>query len=143
MIKPSVYLVGSLRNQKVPLVAAKLRLAGFDVFDDWYAAGPEADDKWQEYELGRGHSFLQALDGYAARHVYEYDRFHLDRCAQGVMVGPCGKSGHLELGYLIGQGKPCHILLDGKPERFDVMYRFADGVYDDLDELILHLKRPA
>lgn len=121
----SIYLIGSLRNPEVPKLAAQLREEGHDVFEDWFAAGPEADDWWQRYEQGRKHSYTEALAGYAAQHVYQYDRFHLDRCNVGVLLLPAGKSGHLELGYMIGQGKPGFILLDKEPERFDVMYNFA------------------
>jgi len=136
-----IYLIGSLRSPRVPETAGVLRAAGFEVFDDWYAAGPEADDYWQKYEKERGHTFAQALDGFPAYHVYEYDRFHIDRSDAGVLVLPAGKSGHLELGYLIGSGKPGYILLNEEPERFDVMYRFAKGVYTKLDELITALPR--
>lgn len=128
----SVYLIGSLRNERVPLVAAQLREAGFDVFDDWYAAGPEADDYWQRYENGRGRSYNEALRGHAARHVFEYDKTHLDRCDSAVLMLPAGKSGHLELGYFIGTGKPGFILLDKEPDRYDVMYAFADSVHTDV-----------
>ena len=31
----SIYLIGYLRNPEVPKVAEKLRIAGFEVFDDW------------------------------------------------------------------------------------------------------------
>lgn len=110
------------------------------MFDDWFAAGPIADDSWQEYENVRRHSFDEALSGYAARHVFAFDKFHLDRVSGGILVLPAGKSGHLELGYLAGQGKPCFILMDKEPERYDVMYQFATGgVYFNLEELIENL----
>lgn len=137
----SIYLIGSLRNPEIPLISRHLRDAGFDVFDDWYAAGPEADDHWQKYEQERGHSFERALQGYAAQHVFNYDRDHLDRCEIGVMVLPAGKSGHLELGYMIGQGKPGFILLDNDPDRFDVMYGFATAVTSDVNKLIELIRR--
>ncbi len=130
-----VYLIGSLRNPVVPEVAGKLRQAGVDCFDDWYSAGPEADDKWKEYEQGRGHNYLQALDGLAAGHVYEFDKLHLDQSDAVVLLLPAGKSGHLELGYSIGRGKPGYILLDS-PDRWDVMYKFATKVFDKVDELV-------
>jgi hypothetical protein len=130
-----LYLIGSLRNEEVPKLAARLRAEGHSVFDDWFAAGPEADDWWQKYEKARGHSYAQALEGYAAQHVFEYDRSHLDRVEGGVLLLPAGKSGHLEAGYLIGQGKPVFILMQGEPERYDVMYRFAQGVYTDEAEM--------
>jgi nucleoside 2-deoxyribosyltransferase len=99
------------------------------------AAGPEADDYWQKYEQQRGHTFTQALAGNAARHVFNYDRRHLDASDAAVLMLPAGKSGHLEFGYMIGQKKPGFILLNGEPERWDVMYGFADGVYTNEREL--------
>ena len=130
-----VYLIGSLRNPEIPKIAKKLRAYDLEVFDDWFAAGPIADDSWQEYESGRGHSFSEALRGYAAKHVFAFDFHHLNRADAAILALPAGKSGHLELGYMIGSGKPGYILLDKEPERFDQMYQFAEGVYLDIDSL--------
>lgn len=118
-----VYLIGSLRNPHIPSIAETLRSWGCEVFDDWYAAGPEADDYWQKYEQGRGRTYKEALDGLAADHVFNFDQAHLDRCDAVVLVLPAGKSGHLEFGYCIGQGKPGFILMPEDAERWDVMYR--------------------
>jgi len=130
-----IYLIGSLRNPEVPKIAAYLREDRHEVFDDWYAAGPTADDSWRDYEQQRGHSFEQALHGHAADHVFQFDKYHINRADAAVLVLPAGKSGHLELGYAIGLGKYGFILLDNQPDRFDVMYRFANGVYSSLEEL--------
>lgn len=135
-----IYLIGSLRNPVVPEIARDLRREGFDVFDDWHAAGPEADDFWQKYETFRGHDYAEALAGYAAQHVFNFDKFHLNRCDAAVLLLPAGKSGHLELGYAIGKGKPGFILMDKKVDRFDVMYNFSSGVFFDLQSLITKLK---
>lgn len=135
-----VYVIGSLRNPEIPIIGNKLREAGFDAFDDWFAAGPIADDSWRDYELLRGHSYKQALEGHAAKHVFEFDLFHLNRSDVGLLVLPAGKSGHLELGYLRGQGKPCYVLFDVVPERYDVMYQFADDVFFNVDEMVKELK---
>ncbi len=135
-----IYLIGSLRDPRVPLLGEKLRKLGFEVFDDWYAAGPEADDKWRDYEKGRGHTFQEALDGHAAWHVFDYDHHHLDRADVGVLLMPCGKSGHLELGYLLGKGRPGFVLFDETPERYDVMYRFCQKVCFSEEELFEALK---
>lgn len=111
-----------------------------EVFDDWYAAGPEADDFWKSYEEGRGRSYLDALDGYAARHVFTFDRHHLDTSDAAVLVLPAGKSGHLEAGYMVGKGRPVYILLDAEDVRWDVMYGFATAVVDNEKDLINGLK---
>lgn len=135
-----IYLIGSLRNPAVPKLAAELRAQGHEVFDDWYAAGPEADDYWQRYEQERGNSYPEALAGYAANHVFGYDRDHLNRATVGVLLLPAGKSGHLEFGYLIGQGKPGYILMDKEPERWDVMYKFATDVFFSKEDLFHSLQ---
>jgi len=137
----SIYLIGSLRNSKVIMLGDDLRHEGFDVFDDWMAAGPEADDYWLKYEQSRGHNFSEALAGYAAQHVFKFDKFHLDRCDAAVLLLPAGKSGHLELGYMIGSGKPGFILMDKEPDRYDVMYNFASGVYFSREKLFDKLKQ--
>ena len=129
------YLIGSLRNKKIPIIAKNLRIWGFDIFDSWYAPGPNADDYWRDYEKAKGFTYQDALKHYAARHIFEFDKFHLDRCDGGILVWPAGKSAHLELGYLIGQGKPGYILIDGEPERWDIMLNFATEVCRDLEEL--------
>jgi len=129
-----VYLIGSLRNPIIPHVANEIRKIGFEVFDDWFAAGPEADDKWRDYEKARGRTYIEALQGLAADHVFRFDLTHLDACDIAILYLPAGKSAHIELGYVIGKGKLGYIVLDN-PERWDVMYKFAHGVFSDLDGL--------
>jgi len=133
---PVIYLIGSLRNPQIPEIAKDIRQLGYDVFDDWFAAGPTADDSWQEYEKSKGVSYDQALESYAAKHVFSFDLHHLNRADACVLVLPAGKSGHLELGYMRGSGKRCYVLFDKEPERWDVMYQFADGgVFFDINKL--------
>lgn len=131
-----IYLIGSLRNPKIPIIANRLRQEGFEVFDDWFAGGKIADDEWKSYEEMRGRSYVEALDGKAANHVYSFDKRHLDICNIAVLVTPAGKSAHLELGYMLGQGKTGLILLDTSDIRWDVMLKFADKVCMDIGELV-------
>jgi hypothetical protein len=123
-----LYLIGSLRNPLIPKIGNELRDAGHEVFDDWYAAGPEADDYWKEYEQARGRTFEEALKGEAARHVFSFDLDHLNDAEAVVLALPAGKSGHLELGFAIGKGKPGFILLPPDSDRWDVMYQFGTVV---------------
>lgn len=124
-----IYLGGSLRNPAIPEIGKCLRLHGFEVFDDWFAGGPHADDCWRDYEKNKGSTYRQALYGYAARNIFQFDKKHLERCDAFVLVMPAGKSGHLELGFVSGLGKPTFILFDQEPERWDVMYQFADDIF--------------
>lgn len=58
---------------------------------------------------------------------------------------PAGKSGHLELGYMIGNGKPCIIYFEKEPDRWDVMTQFAflntGDICTSMDNLKESLKR--
>ncbi len=134
-----IYVIGSLRHSRIRKVAAALSAHRHEVFDDWHAAGPEADDIWQKYEQERGRTFREALVAKHARMVLDFDRDNLNRATAAVLVFPAGKSGHLELGYIIGQGKPGYILLEREPERWDVMYAFARGVYYNVPDLLAAL----
>ena len=137
---PCIYLIGSLRNPEVPTHATYLRALGFEVFDDWYAAGPIADDSWQAYEKSRGTTYEDALNGFAAKHVFDFDFLHLKRVDAGVLVMPAGKTAHLELGFLVGLLKPTYVLFDKEPDRWDVMYAFTKGVFFDIKKLGEKLK---
>jgi nucleoside 2-deoxyribosyltransferase len=130
-----IYLIGSLRNPEIPRIGNYLRELGFEVFDDWFAGGKIADDEWQAYEQLRGRPYDVALRGHAAQHVYNFDLEHINSSDIGLLALPAGKSGHLELGYMIGQGKPGYVLFDKEPERWDVMYNFATAVSFDLKHL--------
>lgn len=131
----SIYLIGSLRNPEIPGIADQIQnLVGVSVFADWFAAGPEADDYWKRYEEARGWSYQDALRRPAAKNVFEFDKRHLEAASAVVLALPAGKSGHMELGWCLGKGKPGFILLDN-PDRWDVMYQFANGVTDDIEQL--------
>jgi nucleoside 2-deoxyribosyltransferase len=144
MSRKCIYLIGSLRNPRIPEIANALEKAtGYEVFADWFTPGPEADDFLRDYVKARNPEggVRAALQTYAAKHVFEFDKSHIDRSDAAVLVMPAGKSGHLELGYVIGQGKPGFVLFDAEPERLDIMYQFATGLAMSIEELVPMLTR--
>lgn len=109
-------------------------------------SAPEADDFWRKYEKVRGSTYKEALNNWAGKHVFEFDNFHVKRSHIGILCMPAGKSGHMELGVMMGQGKPCFVYFDKEPEKWDVMYQFAMESggdvcfnFDDLKEALLKL----
>ncbi len=136
----TAYVIGSLRNEEVTKVASELRSIGLDAFDDWMAAGEEADDYLRDYYRARGFTYSQVLESYSAKHIFSFDKHHLDRCDSALLVMPSGKSAHLELGYIIGLGKPGYILMDQEPERVDIMHQFATKVFMNKEEMIEYFK---
>lgn len=131
--RPYVYVASSWRCQRQPLVVKALRGAA-DVYDfrepvpggagfSWR----EIDPEWQSWSPDR---FVANLDHPIAVGGFRADMNALQACDACVLVMPCGRSAHLELGYAIGAGKPTAILLeDGEPE---LMYAMADLVTGDL-----------
>jgi len=138
----TIYLIGSLRNPEVPKVGNRIRKeTGLDIFDDWWSASDDADDWLRDYYKGRSFSYKEAIHSYAAKHIFEFDLHHLDRCDGGILLLPSGKSGHMEMCYLRGQGKPAYILFDKEPERVDIMYNFATDIFFNIEDLINELRQ--
>lgn len=138
-----LYLIGSLRNQAIPSLAARLRKTRpeYEIFDDWFAAGPEADDFWKTYEQGKfgtdSAAYVSGLNGYAADHVFQFDKHHLDTSSHALLVLPAGKSGHMEIMYAAyGVGANTAILLEeGVDPRWDVMYKFIPNILTSFNEV--------
>lgn len=139
----SIYIIASLRNPEVVTLGNKIREMGIEAFDDWCSPGPEADDWWKTYSEARGQTWKEALNGWAASHVFEFDRHHLARCDAAVLLLPAGRSCGIEFGWKC-RTHPCWIVLD-RPDRWDVMMKFAyengGGIADDQEDFIKQLKR--
>jgi hypothetical protein len=139
--KESVYLMGSLANENIPFVGNKIRELGFEAIDDWWSPGPLADSYLKHYAKIRGLNYKQTLETYAAKHIFNFDKGLIDKADIGVLVMSAGKSAHLELGYLIGTGKPGYVLFDKEPAKIDIMYQFAKNIFFDVDDLLIELKK--
>ncbi len=139
--KNAVYVIGALGNQDIIPFTIELEAQGLNPFSEWHTPGPEADSYLLKYAKARGWSYKQALNSYAAKQVYQFDKEHIDRCPAAVLLAPAGRSAHLELGYVIGKGKRGYIYFPTEPERFDVMYQFATGIFFDKSELFEELKK--
>lgn len=138
--KLNIYLIGTLKNKRIPDIGNLLRCKGYDVMDEWFTPGELADLNWQAYEKKRGRSYVDALRGRAATNIFSFDRSYLDHSDIAILVAPAGKSAMLELGYAKGSGKRAWIFLDGKePDRYDVMPGLADAIFKTEEELLTGL----
>lgn len=130
-----IYLASSWRNQQYPDVLRMLRLHRHDVYDfrnsnsafSWDAIS----DNWQEWDTA---AYLQALAHPVAIKGFETDYDAMMNADAFILLNPCGRSAHLELGWAIGQGKPSLIYSPGKQEP-ELMYKLADCVTGNLSTL--------
>jgi hypothetical protein len=139
--KKKIYLIGALANPEIPHFANRLRKQGFEVFDQWWAPGKFADSYWRNYTKIRGMSYKEALNDYAARHIFEFDVKHLRAADIAVLLAPAGKSAHLELGWHLRGGKPGYILFPSEPRRYDVMIQFCTDYFFKEKDLFTELRR--
>ena len=133
-----IYIIGSLNGPHVEVVADHLRQEGIDAFDQWRAA---KGDYWADYAVRRGIPFKEALAMDFAETAFQFDMKYLRACTAAVMVMPAGRSGGIELGWILGQGKPGYILYDGEPERPDLMAKLATNVFFNVEDLIKELHK--
>lgn len=141
--KRYIYIIGSLKNPQVPIIANRLRKENpnWEVFDSWFYCGPEADDFLRDHCKNKGLNYKQTLKDPGAVHVFQFDREHLTRATDVVMVMGAGRSAHLELGVSLGEKKRGYVLFDKEPERVDVMYQFATDIFFSYEELAEELKK--
>jgi hypothetical protein len=119
-----IYVASSWRNTIQPHVVHALRNFGHEVYDfknpteclpaknavsgpEWKREILDQGFHWSELlpEGWKPDQFRSALDFPTAKRGFEQDMDALETCDACVLVLPCGKSAHLELGYLVGKGK--------------------------------------
>ncbi len=141
-----IYVASSWRNDYYPEVVKAIRAAGHEVYDfrnpkehvhepDQGFHWKDIDPSWKSWSSGQ---FIEALDHPRAQAGFRSDQDALDAADATVLVMPCNRSAHLELGYTAGQGKPTIILLsDGEPE---LMYKMASCLVTSVEDVLKALE---
>lgn len=138
-----IYVASSWRNDYYPDVVGQLREAGHEVYDFRNPAPDKAgfhwseiDHEWQGWSPAK---FREGLQHPSALSHYGFDYRAMQWADTFVLVMPCGRSAHLELGWAVGMGKRTCILLEsGEPELMYLMVdKLAIGMGEVLDWLAL------
>ena len=146
-----IYVASSSRNVRFDCVVAALRAAGFDAYDFKHPIRPdERGFAWSDAGLLHSNSiggdpqmpavsntdeFLAALEHESAITTFDRDFAALHAADTVVLVLPCGRSAHLELGWATGAGKRTAVLLDD-PCTPELMYRAVDCLARSTEELL-------
>lgn len=140
-----VYVASSWRNGRQEVVVQRLREAGHEVYD---FCNPGPGDKgfhWSEidpnWRLWRGSEFTEVLNHPIAEAGYGKDYQAMQWAEAFVLVLPCGKSAHLELGWAAGQNKVTIVLLEPGKNEPELMYKLANHLCVSIHTVIFYLNK--
>jgi hypothetical protein len=112
----NIYVASSWRNERQPAVVLNLRDAGHDVYDfrnpsdgDSGFHWSELDSEWEGWTPAKYKSMIESSP--IARAGFQKDMEAMVWADAFILVMPCGRSAHLELGWACGAGKKTCILL--------------------------------
>lgn len=139
-MKKKIYVASSWRNEQQQLLVKHLRNSGYEVYDfkhpndglpgfQW----SRIDNDWQNWDM---HDYRDALAEPYARFGFNRDFDAMKAADICVLCLPCGRSAHLEAGWMKGVGKKVIAYIDPivtiEPE---LMYLLLDGIALDLVDL--------
>jgi nucleoside 2-deoxyribosyltransferase len=134
-----VYLASSWRNARQPAVLAALRKAGHKVYDFRKPSPVHDGFSWRsidpQWEYWTPTEYRDALKHHVAEVGFSLDMEALRECDVCVLLMPCGRSAHLELGWAAGAGKLTYALIEEQCEP-ELMYSMLDRICLSIDELI-------
>ena len=134
-----IYVASSWRNERQPEIVRALRSAGNQVYDfrnpphgDSAFSWRDLDPDWQNWSAEKYRALLSTHP--VASHGFISDLRGMMWAGTCVLVAPCGRSAHLELGWFCGVGKRTIVLLaDGEPE---LMLLLASNLCTTVREVI-------
>jgi hypothetical protein len=135
-MRKKIYVASSWRNRTQPWVVSALRAFGHEVYDFRNPAPGNVGFGWKvctdESPPWSGETLREVLNHPVAVEGYGYDVGALRACDACVLVLPCGRSAHWELGYAMGQGKAGYVVMF-EPDEPELMYREARIIADGPD----------
>lgn len=144
----NIYVASSWRNPIQVAVVTALNIAshhqnlGWNVYDfrdeaNQGESGFHWSDVITDYDDGTLtiDAYLKGMDSDEAKRGFERDMEALAFADTTILVLPCGRSAHLELGVAVGAGQNTAILLE-EPVTAELMYKMADYLSPSLFDLL-------
>lgn len=140
----SIYVASSWRNMMQQATVLTLRAAGFEVYD---FKNPPANTGFKWSEVGLPNTILGSedclIEDYLAglEHPRSVEGFNADFDAMKnadtfILVLPCGRSAHLELGWAVGAGKRTCIYAPEERILPELMYKMVDHIAPSMMDLL-------
>lgn len=133
-----IYLASSWKNEHlVRSMANYLTVLGHEVDDFTNDSNGRFTFSFNQIPNVEELDAKSVLNNPLVQRAYQEDKKWLDWSEIVIMILPCGKSAHLEAGYIKGSGKKLIIysFTDFPKGEFDVMYGFANLITNDIKEI--------
>ena len=133
-----IYVASSWRNEIQPEIVRRLRSWGHHVYDFRNPPGgtdfawSAIDPNWEQWTPEQ---WREALDHPLALRGYVSDMSALRGCDTCLLVLPCGRSAHLELGWAAGAGKRTVIYVPVDHTEPELMVKMCDKILIGSKEL--------
>jgi hypothetical protein len=137
-----IYVASSWRNAIQPTVVRALKTAGHEVYDFRNPAPGDTGFAWLQCSklssaLKDPRAFRdEILTHPIAKAAFAKDMNALKAADATVLVLPCGRSAHLELGYAAGAGQRTVVLLDDPMSEPELMYLMNTAICTTMDEVL-------
>lgn len=133
-----IYVASSWRNLHQPYVVDALRHHNHQVYD--FRNPPDGTGfGWEELSLDwknwTADQYRQSLKTPRAAQGFMSDFRAMQWADVGLLVLPCGRSAHLELGWMAGRGKRTLILTEDGEEP-ELMALLADHICININEVL-------
>ena len=146
-----IYLASSWKRKETVRVMHDILVKRGHVVDSFCSTdGKRSSFNWDElveimYKEGidlRSANAISMADHWRVKEAFREDKKYIDWSDTLIMLMPCGRSAHLEAGYAAGTGKKLYIIGGFEKGEFEVMYGFADGMYEynDVHKLLESLE---
>ncbi len=135
-----IYVASSWRNERQQEIVRSLRGEGHEVYDFKNPRGGEngfhwsnIDATWQDWSPKDYRQNL--LTAREAAYGYMSDMRAMEWCEAMLLVMPCGRSAHLEMGWAAGARKITGYLIEDAFEP-ELMTLMCDDIFVSLDEVL-------
>lgn len=138
-----IYVASSWRNEHQQELVNQLRQLGHEVYDFKHPDGGEGfswsdlDENWQRWTMEQ---YRLALRTYSAYYRCSRDFNAMKTADICILCLPCGRSAHIEAGWMKGAGKKVIAYIpQGERIEPELMYGILDGIALNPKEIVKYL----
>lgn len=147
-----IYLASSWRNEQQQGLVAALRELGHEVYDFKNPKPGETGFSWKQvgYDtdfIKNGNvtpediaTYLDALKKPRAIEGFDNDLTAMQDATMFVLLLPCGRSAHIEMGTAVGWQKETHVVLSTEKFEPELMYLLCDRIHANIDAFLAIMK---